>query len=536
MADATQDLAQQVFGGQIWNCYSRFNEANAGAISSNLGSLCRLALVLGFMLTAFQIARMVFLAYRDKLSPMDQMPSLVVKSILIGVLLIPGVYQTLIKYAFAGPADAFANSVTVLYIDHYQDQMSAMMGKITDSASNPLSVIFSNFSGVASSVIASLVFWAACICAFILPMLQGALFLFIYYLGPVCLVFCLFDLTASVTKAWIAMMLTVCWLGFFGSVAFLVADSCSFISSVSDSASSGEVITTAVYGVISIILFCMAWPICSFFFSATGALGAVMSPTGAIASTSAGAITGVGIGATSSLLTGGFLATSGRLLKNSTNKGSTGYSFAEKLQGYGKSAIQRGADTMAITSPRAERNANAAGNMLASLGGVPFKATGSYSPTMAKKGSGAGTQKRTPPFNVKNEGELESVVTNLGRNPAPKSVEEFRTAMPYMPASLMSQVLNPFIDKDKQGELPKGLQLIPFKGENLYEAKQRIGNAINQGNDIGPMQDQAFLSNLVSEKTKIPNDARIVKNEGESFAAAALRTAKTIEDKGNEPS
>ena len=87
MANAAQDLTQQVFGGQIWNCYSRFTDANTAGIYANLGSLCRLALVLGFMLTAFQIARMVFLAYRDRVSPMEQMPTLVLKTIFIGALL-----------------------------------------------------------------------------------------------------------------------------------------------------------------------------------------------------------------------------------------------------------------------------------------------------------------------------------------------------------------------------------------------------------------------------------------------------------------
>lgn len=500
----------------------------------HLASICHMALILGFMLTALQVGRIVYLAYQDKKQPFDSLAPLLFKLVLVSVLLIPTVYETLLHYAFAMPADALSNFVTQIYVDDFQKSLTILSDRIAESSSNPLSLITANLSGIVTTAMASLIFWAASICIFIMPILQGTLFLYMFYLGPVCIVFSLFDMTASVTRAWISMTLTVAWMGFFGSAAFLVADNLGFIANLAESASYSNIITVCVYGIISIILFCMAWPITAFFFSATGALGGITSPAAAISGTASGVSAGLGFGAAGAMMAGGASAGAGRLLTKLSGGVGANAERGKSLQALGRLGIQYGANTATLVNPRMKTPANAVGKFLSSVGGVPFKASGSRSPTMDDRGKKSrigskdpATARPSAPI-ISTEKDFETKISALETAATPATVEDFRKIFPFVTTSLVGKIISPFVDEKKQGNIPSGAQIVPFKGESLFEAKKRIGNIINQGGDLASVQDHAFLTHLVKDGAQIPKGARIQKFDGESFAKAALRTANEI--------
>lgn len=530
----TKKLIDDVFGDALWNSYSKVSALPHGVLMDHLSSISHMALILGFMLTALQLGRIVYLPYQDKKSPFDSLAPLVIKLVVVSVLLIPAVYESLLHYVFAMPADAMSNFVTNIYVDDFQKSLQILSQRISESSSNPLSLITANLSGIVTTAMASIIFWAAAICIFIMPILQGTLFLYMFYLGPVCLVFSLFDFTASVTRAWISMTLTVAWMGFFGSAAFLVADNLGFISNLADSASYSNIITVCVYGIISIILFCMAWPITAFFFSATGALGGITSPGAAIGGTAAGMTSGVGLGAATAMMAGGMAAATGRLMVNNASEGGSVSKWGKTLQGVGQAGIQHGANTATLINPSMQKPANAIGKFLSSVGGVPFKASGGRSPTMDDRGKKPRIGSKDPanarpgaPI-ISTEKEFESKISTLENAATPATVEDFRKVFPFVTSSLVGKIISPFVDAKKQENIPSGTQIVPFKGESLFEAKKRIGNIINQGGDLATVQDKAFLTHLVQPGVAIPEGARILKGDGESFAKAAIRTASEI--------
>jgi hypothetical protein len=340
----TPDLYQQIFNsGDIWNVSSQLTKVN----SDTMFVLFQAGLLIGFGAACVQLFSALFHVYRYKnANLMDFVAPLILKMILVGAFLAPPVYQAFVAVVFAAPADAAANLVTQIYINHFTSDFQQVFATISDSPNKISSLISATLDGsLISTLLAGLVFWAAAICAYVMPIIQGILFLFVYYVGPVCMGFALCDYTASVFKSWISLMLTICWLGFFGSCSFLVVDSCQLLSSLSASAGgdSPNVILTLIYGVVTIILFCASFPIAAYFFSSLGELTGLTHPGRAIIGATSGGLHAAGASGVGTMMLGGLGSLAGAGLSKISKEGSWGSKLGTSMQNIGKSLMSTGA-------------------------------------------------------------------------------------------------------------------------------------------------------------------------------------------------
>jgi hypothetical protein len=602
--NVVQKLVEDSFGSEnMWNCWSRVADlADREHINSILGDIARLAIILGFILASIQLAITVYSCIRDKKEVLSEIIPLIFKMVLISALITPPVYMVFTKYVFAAPADACAGWVTASYSNSFLDDASELFKSFSVQSEGGFNFLKSVWNGsLISTLLAAIIWVAAAICLFITPMIQSTIFLYLFLVGPVCLVFSFCDFTVSVAKAWVSLTLTVAWMGFFGRTAFLVADSMDILKIMAGEGSGwSHLFPIMIYGVIAIILFCLAFPITSYFFKATGAMGSIMSPGRAIAGT-AGAVTG-------SMAAGAALKMGyGGLMKGNSNirGGANAFGILEPRGRFGADAIAsvaapqtpasagrpsvssmgqlnsamgsisakgiRTVDDVKSAFPRQSQAfvENTLGQQVRTDRNIPYNAQ-----IVPKRGEGIeDAVKRTADTinsrrNLSGEMEramLSHVVSSQTPVPGyvrvnpegdetfdeallrtaddadnglypsqkigvPKNVDEFRRKFPFQNKNYVDKSISPFIDEGRA--IPQGAQIVSFKGESILNAKKRIGNAINAGDDLISMQNRAFVSHLTNSNVDVPGNLQVEKKQGESFAAAALRTASEL-NKGN---
>lgn len=323
----SEDLLNQTLAREyFWSAYARIAQLeahNSTFLNDTLFSFYSLALLLGFMLAAFQIGLIVFRAFQRGEHPLPPLIPYVFRLVLVSILISPPVYRLFVHVVIAKPADAAADLVTLAYYDHFMDDVQHIMGAFADSGSLPSSFFSALADGsLISTVLAMLIFWVAAIMLFIMPILQSAVFLFLFYVGPVCLVFSLCDMTANVAKAWLGLSFAVAWTGFFGSLSFLAGQSLGLFAALGSGSAVGDVIVVFVYGVLSIILFSMAFPIAAYFFEAAAPLGRLMQPGSAVTSAAKGASTSLAVAGAGAVAFGAAASASGSILSKVGGPGS----------------------------------------------------------------------------------------------------------------------------------------------------------------------------------------------------------------------
>jgi hypothetical protein len=350
------DLLQQTFNsGAIWNVTQQLDKVTPDV----LGTVITAGGFVAFMAAAIQLFSALFAVYRDKdTNLMDFIAPLILKMVLIAAIMNPIVYPAIVRYLFAMPADAVANMITTQYIDKFMMDYQTVMGSISDSPNKISSLISATIDGsLISTIIAGLIFWISAILAFVTPMVQGILFLFAFYIGPVCMGFALCEFTESVFKAWISFMLTVCWIGFFGSCSWLVIESCNLLSNLSTAAGGVQpnIILTMIYGIISIVLFISCWPITTYFFGSLSEMGMMnaakaLSAPGQMA---IGATAGAGVGA---MMMGGTGKLLGTGLSMISKEGSTMGRLGIAMQNIGGKVSSFGSSVASTAGVRGARS------------------------------------------------------------------------------------------------------------------------------------------------------------------------------------
>lgn len=374
MTGISQALVDQTMSsGYFWDCYSRIanlERSNPTLLNNTLFGVYRLSLLIGFMLSAFQIGISVYRSYLNKRSPLADLIPYLFRLVVVTVLISPPVYKMLVHLVIAVPADSVADMVTASYIDRFTADMVQLQGALSNSQTQLSSFLAALVDGsLVSSLLSAFIFVAASICIFIMPILQSVLFLYFFFVGPVCLVFSLSDLTASVATAWLSVMLAVAWTGFFGSLCFLAAQSFGVLHSLAGGATGNDVIITMIYGVLSIIIFCMAFPLSSFFFGGATSIGRILNPTSAVSGAVTGAAAGLAMGGAATMAYGKLVGGAGHLL----NK--------ESLQKHGQKSFNAGAAVFNAAQnnqgPRTHSNDS-------SKTSTPSETSGGYSPTLPR--------------------------------------------------------------------------------------------------------------------------------------------------------
>lgn len=337
-----QTLAQEYF----WSSYARIAQLernNLTGLNNILFPLYLLALLIGFMLVAFQVVTILYRAYRDETHPAAELIPLAFRAMLISILLSPPIYRTFVRFIIAYPADSAADIVTFAYYDRFMADVQTMMGAFANSPSAPSNFFTALLNGsLLSTVLAMVIFWAAAIGIFLVPLLQSSVFLWLFYVGPVCLIFSLSDLTAGVAKAWLGAAFAVAWLGFFSSLSLLAGQALGIFSALGSGSAAGDVILTFVYGILTLIVFGLGYSIAVYFFGGAVALSCLANSPSAISgavdagakSVSVGAATAMAAGRATSL-TGSALSKVGMRRAGTTLRkaGHSTYAGAAKVFG-----------------------------------------------------------------------------------------------------------------------------------------------------------------------------------------------------------
>lgn len=288
---AVQQLANDLFSTSIWNCMRSMADSSGNiypAIMQNINSLCRVGLAIGFFALCLQlILDLVNQTYGQGIHPLVSIRKSLIKALFVGLLLVPYNYKTITVNIIAKPCDALSEAITVGYSDNFLESTSNIFNVFGDAGAKKQSIFTSAFwEQLSTSLIASVVYIVAAACTFIMPMLQSVLFLFAFYLGPLCIPFLICDLTSNIARGWLSLILAVAFMSVIGALSFLVADTANLVSRMQQGGGWENVFLILVYGILSIVLFAMSFPIAAFLFNASGAIGsAATSPTGAIGKT-----------------------------------------------------------------------------------------------------------------------------------------------------------------------------------------------------------------------------------------------------------
>jgi hypothetical protein len=299
-------LIAEVFGKKMWHSTSLLESAQ----HNSLGTMVQIGYALIAGLLIFQLVVMVLnIAKSERV--WENLGPLVFKAVIMGILISPPVYNLLFRYTVAGTTNTIANAIFSNYASDFLASWQNIFQQTGDSPIKPWDILSAEFAtSLVTSILSSVIFLAAIIVVFVVTMIQPYLWLFAFWVGPICLAFGMFDLTIHVAKNWLNMFLQVNFVGVFGSLAFVVAQSAGLVGHFGTGTAASNIILVAVYGLLSIIFFCLIWPMTAYLFSGSSQLGQAGSPGGITGATAMG----VGTAATAAVLYGGGMSAMGSVL------------------------------------------------------------------------------------------------------------------------------------------------------------------------------------------------------------------------------
>jgi hypothetical protein len=330
---------QSYRGDKVWES-GRYYKKNSATIDKNIDGLCSLGKVMGFLFFLLQLfLDFVNQVLGQNVHPLKIVQKNVAKVVFIALLLTPGIYKFMTVTTIAGVTDSVANSI-----------LSAKKAKLIESmtvATNASAGFRTNSDGTVSSeklnkspasvnvlnaklnyMIACIVYLLSSAILLALPLIQSMLFMLVIYLGPICVPFMLFDGTASVLKNWLSLILTICFMSVVGSIVLYAGVMVNVFGSANDGVIAGSSILMLIYGILSIVLLIMCYPISASIFGNAGGMGSIF----AAGSLVAGASMLGGAAAAGAAGGGGLLAKSaGKVLKNDTLS-----SVGEGMAGYAR--------------------------------------------------------------------------------------------------------------------------------------------------------------------------------------------------------
>jgi hypothetical protein len=299
------NLIADVFGRKMWHSTSLLETAKV----DSLGTMIHIGYALLAGLLIFQLVVMVLNISRSE-RVWENLGPVVYRAIILALLISPPVYTLIFRYTIAGATNTIANAIFSDYVKDFLASWQNIFQAQGDSPIKPWDVLSAEFAtSLVTNVISSVIFLAAVIVVFVVTMLQPYIWLFAYWVGPICIAFGMFDITTHIAKNWLNMFLQANFVGVFGSLAFVVAQSAGLVGNFGAGTAASNIILVAVYGLLSIVFFCMIWPMTAYLFSGSSQLGQAGSPAGVTGA----AATGVSTAATAAVLYGGGMSAMGSM-------------------------------------------------------------------------------------------------------------------------------------------------------------------------------------------------------------------------------
>ena len=379
MDDALNNLIGSVFGGRIWHSTSLLERAGG---NSALGTMIMIGYGFAALMLIFQLVLMVFNISRTS-SIWENVGPLIFRTVLIAALMTAPLYNLIFRYTIAETTNMMANAIFSDYASGFLESWKNVFAGSGNAPSTPWQIIVASFSNsLVSNILSSIIFLAAIVCVFIVTMLQPFLWLFCYYCGPVCLAFAICDLTVHVARNWLNMFLIVNFVGIFGSISFVVAQAAGLVANFEAGTTGNNIILVAVYGVMSIVFFCLIWPLTGYIFSGQSPLGTTATPQAAIGAVISGGVAyGAGMVGAGNLLSrfGGGNPVLGRI--------------ANGMQSHGTAIMQNASNISRVMHGRALYRSN--GGSLQPQGSQQRESSIPLSPTSPDK-PGSAPEQRNP--------------------------------------------------------------------------------------------------------------------------------------------
>ena len=346
--DPVQSLINSVFGSALWNSTSLLDKLGD---NNSLGTMVAIGYAFAALMLIFQLVITVLNISKSE-NVWENIGPLIYRTVLIAALISVPLYSLLFRYTLAGTTNTIANAI---FTDYAKDFLTSWQNIFKSSAtgpSTPWGVIMASLDGsLVSNILSSIIFLAAVVCVFIVAMLQPFLWLFCFYVGPICLAFGICDLTTHVARNWLNMFLVVNFVGIFGSISFSVAQTAGLLTSFQTGCAASNIILVAVYGIMSIIFFCAIWPITGYIFSG-------QSPIGNGGSVKAG----VGVAAAGTMAYGAGMAGMGSALSKVAPAGSRLGQVASGMQSHGKGMMSASENVTRLAGGRAPKAQAASGS------------------------------------------------------------------------------------------------------------------------------------------------------------------------------
>jgi type IV secretory pathway VirB6-like protein len=274
--------------GKMWDvggCYLN--------IDKDMGKLCSLGIIIGFLFFSLQMLfDFVTQVLGQNVHPLKIVQKNVAKIIIVAILLNSTIYDKIMNTS-AGVTDKIANSIlkesmgnelsviieTAVYASAgYQRNNDGTVGK---PLANKWSI--GDFGkSLLHYVVSGIVFMISVVVLFIFPKLQTLLFAVAALLGPICIPFILFEPTAYVTRNWFSLLMTICFMSVIGSLAIYIGMSAGFYTDANTGAVDGNAIVMLVFGLLSIVLLVLSYPISGAIFGNAGGMAGVFSAGGII--------------------------------------------------------------------------------------------------------------------------------------------------------------------------------------------------------------------------------------------------------------
>jgi hypothetical protein len=262
-AGGVREWLQIGYGDNMWNCDTYITHQQDAFDNVIFEVVTKICVLVWVVLISIQIVMIMRQSYQMD-EPMGTRLLLYAFRVLVVIMLCsPPLYKAATMGAIATPANLSADAMNAVYLDDMlllmTDEEQGGFGKIAED----LTTTFKD--GLVVTIVKDIIMAFAQISILLAPILQPTLFSVLYILGPFCLSFYLCDLTKDIGETWIRMALAMAWAGFIGSCCFMVG---TFIWQVMGFLGAMDNwIVDSVNGLISILLFWMAYPIASTIFA-----------------------------------------------------------------------------------------------------------------------------------------------------------------------------------------------------------------------------------------------------------------------------
>ena len=332
--------------------------------------MCKAGISLGGILCIIEFALIAYNGVKSNQNSLEKLPLFAVKIIVLAGLLTPTIYKELVYLIISVPADSAASIVSKYYTEDFKEALRLMLKSMSETTSSPVNFLSAVLYGsILVNVATAGAFLAGAVGMIVTTIVQQAVFLYLFLLGPIMVPFSICRITAPFFQHWLAAIFTSAWVGFIGSVVFLAMTKWSVVTTMSAAGTASNVILGLVYAIVTLALSTLAYPVTGMLFGEAGTFSRFNNVTGPLKSVAKGANALAGAGAGAMVAYGAANKGIGSALSKYTNNTGLAKAFSKR----GDSAIDKGQSVFNASQPKSTDNTARTGSKIKTDKATPNK-------------------------------------------------------------------------------------------------------------------------------------------------------------------